>query len=96
MKTSNNSQQAGKLLLGGGGEELWPELGLAYSKTIELYRPSPKIQLSLAEHIQQQRGKLTSVDGHGVGCRCVKILLAGQNDLVSCSLVGQICEMPGK
>ena len=37
--------------------------------------------------------------GHGVGCKCENFIgvdMTGHSDLVSCSLVGQICEMPGK
>ena len=39
------------------------------------------------------------VDGRGVGCKCedfIGVDRTGHSDLVSCSLVGQICEMPGK
>ena len=38
------------------------------------------------------------VDGRGVGCKCenyIGVDMTGHSDLVSCSLVGQICEMPG-
>ena len=39
------------------------------------------------------------IDGRGEGCRCENFIgvdMTGHSDLVSCSLVGQICEMPGK